>query len=180
MSPLQALWLNMVTSSPPAIGLGMEKADYDVMDNPPRAASELFSLEVVLDMLMYGFIAGTIALVSFVFVVYVYGASTIAIAGGIPHGCNKLTYVSITGAPGEIPVTDPDNACYYVYRARGTVFVLLSFLVLLHAINCKHRTRSLFKMNLRDNFTLFWIGALPRLHQITFCALNSDVIISAA
>jgi len=35
MSPLQILWVNMVTSSPPALGLAMENAEPTVMDKKP-------------------------------------------------------------------------------------------------------------------------------------------------
>jgi P-type Ca2+ transporter type 2C len=34
------LWLNLVTDGAPALALGMEKGDPDIMDQPPRPASE--------------------------------------------------------------------------------------------------------------------------------------------
>jgi Na+-exporting ATPase len=37
MSPLQILFLNMVTSAPPAMGLGIEHASSDIMKYPPRS-----------------------------------------------------------------------------------------------------------------------------------------------
>jgi Ca2+-transporting ATPase len=38
--PLQILWMNLVTDGLPALALGVEPAEEDVMDRPPRSASE--------------------------------------------------------------------------------------------------------------------------------------------
>lgn len=38
--PIQLLWLNLVTDSFPALALGMEKGDPDIMDLPPRDTKE--------------------------------------------------------------------------------------------------------------------------------------------
>ena len=40
LSPIQLLWLNLVTDGAPALALGLEKGDPDIMDNPPRPVSE--------------------------------------------------------------------------------------------------------------------------------------------
>jgi Ca2+-transporting ATPase len=38
--PIQLLWLNLVTDGAPALALGMEKGEPDIMDMPPRPANE--------------------------------------------------------------------------------------------------------------------------------------------
>lgn len=40
LSAIQLLWLNLVTDSFPALALGQEKAEVDIMDRPPRRRSE--------------------------------------------------------------------------------------------------------------------------------------------
>ena len=40
LTAIQLLWLNLVTDGAPALALGMEKGDPDIMDQPPRPASE--------------------------------------------------------------------------------------------------------------------------------------------
>ncbi len=40
MRPIQLLWLNLVTDGAPALALGMEKGDPDIMKHPPRPPKE--------------------------------------------------------------------------------------------------------------------------------------------
>jgi len=40
LSPIQLLWLNLVTDGAPALALGVEKGDPDVMERPPRPPNE--------------------------------------------------------------------------------------------------------------------------------------------
>jgi Ca2+-transporting ATPase len=40
LSPIQLLWLNLITDGAPALALGMEKGDPDVMQRPPRPPEE--------------------------------------------------------------------------------------------------------------------------------------------
>ncbi|HWI15730.1 MAG TPA: HAD-IC family P-type ATPase, partial [Burkholderiales bacterium] len=40
LRPVQLLWLNLVSDGAPALALGMEKGDADIMKHPPRAATE--------------------------------------------------------------------------------------------------------------------------------------------
>ncbi len=40
LSPIQLLWLNLVTDGAPALALGLEKGDPDIMDRPPRPTDE--------------------------------------------------------------------------------------------------------------------------------------------
>jgi len=48
LSPLAILWVNLVTASPPALGLGFEPAGPDVMVRPPHDLSKgVFTWSVV-------------------------------------------------------------------------------------------------------------------------------------
>ncbi|MBC7226469.1 MAG: cation-translocating P-type ATPase [Thermoflexales bacterium] len=40
LTPIQLLWVNLLTDGAPALALGMEKGDPDIMDRPPRPPNE--------------------------------------------------------------------------------------------------------------------------------------------
>ncbi|KAI4252222.1 MAG: hypothetical protein L6R42_008063, partial [Xanthoria sp. 1 TBL-2021] len=71
LSPLQILWINMLTSSFPAFGLGREKPSYDIMRRPPHKSKHgVFTGQVIVDMIVYGTIMGTCTLLTFVIIIY--------------------------------------------------------------------------------------------------------------
>ncbi|CAJ0764323.1 8078_t:CDS:2, partial [Entrophospora sp. SA101] len=100
MSPLQILFLNMVTSSPPAMGLGVERASKDIMRYPPQSRRGLFSWEVIGDTLFYGCIMGGLTLTNFSIVIYAAGD------GNLGSGCNHSLN------------PETEDACEQVFRAR--------------------------------------------------------------
>ncbi|KAL8893711.1 MAG: hypothetical protein Q9192_005001, partial [Flavoplaca navasiana] len=98
LSPLQILWINMLTSSFPAFGLGREKASYDIMRRAPHKSKHgVFTGQVIVDMIVYGIIMGTCTLLTFVIIVYGPGGGDLGI------DCNR--YYSET--------------CNTVFRARA-------------------------------------------------------------
>ncbi|KAH8590313.1 calcium-transporting ATPase 3 [Bisporella sp. PMI_857] len=126
LSPLEILWVNMITSSFLALGLGLEEAQADIMLRPPRdLKAGVFTWELIIDKMVYGTIAGVLCLVSFVIVIF--GAGN----GNLGQECNEEFHES----------------CGDVFRARSTVFAVLSFLLLVTAWEVKHFSRSLFNLD---------------------------------
>jgi Ca2+-transporting ATPase len=58
LAPIQLLWLNLVTDGAPALALGTEKGDPDIMEHPPRPASE----PIINKFMIKGIIVQTIAI----------------------------------------------------------------------------------------------------------------------
>jgi Na+-exporting ATPase len=55
LAPVEILWVIMITSGMPDMGLGVEVAAPDIMDRPPQSLKRgIFTLEVVVDILAYG------------------------------------------------------------------------------------------------------------------------------
>lgn len=59
---MQLLWINLVTDSLPAIALGMEAVEKDIMDKPPKPREESlfahgFGIRIVLQGMMFGALA---------------------------------------------------------------------------------------------------------------------------
>ena len=63
---IQLLWINLVTDSLPALALGMESAEYDIMNRPPRRKSEgIFARGLGIQALLQGVMFGAITLVAY-------------------------------------------------------------------------------------------------------------------
>ena len=58
LEPIQLLWLNLVTDGAPALALGTEKGDPDIMDQQPRPAKE----PIINRLMLIGVIVQTIAI----------------------------------------------------------------------------------------------------------------------
>ncbi|KAH8681690.1 sodium transport ATPase [Xylariales sp. PMI_506] len=129
ISPLEILWVNLITSSFLALGLGLEEAQPDIMLRPPHDLRVgVFTREIIVDKMAYGFFMGALCLAAFSSVMYgPNGPSTWPLG----EGCNEQY----------------NPSCDNVYRARATTYSTLSYLLLVTAWEVKHLTRSLFNMN---------------------------------
>ncbi|HAN20757.1 MAG TPA: ATPase [Clostridiales bacterium] len=66
LTAIQLLWVNLVTDSLPAISLGLENTDRDVMKQKPiKKGESLFARGMALEMLAGGVIIGTISLIAY-------------------------------------------------------------------------------------------------------------------
>ncbi|KAI9172552.1 Calcium-transporting ATPase [Paramyrothecium foliicola] len=168
ISPLQIIWINMVTSSFPAFGLGREAAAPDVMRKPPQDKKRgVFTNQVIVDMIVYGCIMGACTMVTFCIIVYgAYG-------GNLGQDCN----------------TKYTDACEAVFKARAATFAELTWLILISAWEFKSLRRSMFRLNpeeekkfplfkdLYANRFLFWsviIGALSVFPVVYIPYLNTN------
>ncbi|MBE6945502.1 MAG: calcium-translocating P-type ATPase, PMCA-type [Ruminococcaceae bacterium] len=76
---MQLLWINLVTDSLPAIALGMEAVEKDIMNHPPRPKNEgLFAHGFGVRTVLQGFMFGLLSLVAF----YLGDKLTGELAGG--------------------------------------------------------------------------------------------------
>ncbi|MEJ2757880.1 MAG: cation-translocating P-type ATPase, partial [Anaerolineales bacterium] len=69
LNPIQLLWLNLVTDGAPALALGMEKGDPDIMDQPPRPAKE----PIINKLMRTGIVVQTIAITTVTLGAYLIG-----------------------------------------------------------------------------------------------------------
>lgn len=126
LSPLEILWVNLITSSFLALGLGLEEAQPDIMYRPPHDLRVgVFTRELMTDKMVYGSFMGSLCLVAFVCVVYGDGGADLG------DDCNE----------------DWNSSCEVVFRARATTYATLTFLLLVTAWEVKHFSRSLFNLD---------------------------------
>ncbi|GFP56005.1 calcium-transporting ATPase 3 [Trichoderma asperellum] len=167
ISPLQIIWINMVTSSFPAFGLGREAAAPEVMRKPPQDKRRgVFTNQIIVDMIVYGILMGACTLCTFCIIIY--GAND----GNLGIDCN----------------TKFSDACIPVFRARAATFAELTWLILISAWEFKSLRRSMFRLNPSDdsffpffkdvysNRFLFWsviIGSLSVFPVVYIPFLNT-------
>ncbi|KAJ3350449.1 hypothetical protein GGF32_004847 [Allomyces javanicus] len=132
MSPIQILWINLVTSSPIALALAVEPADDDVMRVAPRRHG-VFTPELLTDTFFYGVVMGGLTLVQFTAVAYL-------------HAVNPLDTIVPTASCNKIFTPE----CEVVFRARAVAFVTLSLLLLVHGLNCRSPRTSIMHTIWRD------------------------------
>ena len=66
LSAVMILWINLVTDSFPALALGCEKADKDIMDRPPRkSGSSLFAGQTGKDIIVQGIMQTVLTMTSY-------------------------------------------------------------------------------------------------------------------
>ena len=63
--PIQLLWVNLVTDSLPAIALGLDPAEKDIMERPPRKDTSLFGGGMGSRIVVEGMMIGMLALIAF-------------------------------------------------------------------------------------------------------------------
>jgi Ca2+-transporting ATPase len=113
LTPLQLLWVNLVTNGLPALALGVDPPEPGQMQEPPRDPGEgIVGIRDFVGMLVVGAVMGGSAL----FVMW------------LPELAPEL----VGGA------TRADD----LSRARAMAFTLLAISPLFHALNCRSRTRS--------------------------------------
>lgn len=170
MSPVEVLWIIVVTSCFPAMGLGQEPASDDILDKSPN--NSIFTLEMVIDMLAYGFWMAVCCLLCFVVIVFGKGDGYLGV------DCNS------TSASQEV--------CSLVFRGRSASFATMTWCALVLAWECIHPTHSLFYMrqetdnpwwkqtaiDLWSNQFLFWsiIGGFVSVFPVVYIpVINTKV-----
>ncbi|UNI19565.1 P-type ATPase [Purpureocillium takamizusanense] len=142
LAPVEILWIIMITSGMPDMGLGFEIAAPDIMQRPPQNLKQgVFTPELLLDMVVYGLWMSALCLASFVLVLYGFGNG----AADIGHDCNNHY----------------SEDCKVVFRARATTFACLTWFALFLAWEMVNMRRSFFRMQPKSKkyFTQWIIDA---------------------
>lgn len=121
LEPVQLLWINLITDSLPALALGMEKAEPNIMRRKPRKASDgIFANGMGFDIAFQGIVIALITLVSYFIGHYV------------EYQTFDLSNVIASSSLGKEGIT--------------MAFLTLSMTEMFHSFNMRSRRESLFKL----------------------------------
>ncbi|THX14459.1 Na(+)/Li(+)-exporting P-type ATPase [Aureobasidium pullulans] len=160
ISPVEIMWIIMITSSFPDMGLSFEEAVPDVMRRPPQSLKRgVFTIEVLVDMLVYGLWVAALCLCSFCLVLYGFEDGNI----------------------GRIPATGCNNSwspeCDVVFRARSTCFATLTWFSLFLAWEMIDPRRSFFRMKPEsDRYLTQWMFDVWR-NKFLFTAVVAGFVL---
>jgi Ca2+-transporting ATPase len=127
----QLLWINLITDSLPAIALGMDPGNPDVMNEKPRPAQEsFFAKGAGRHVLLGGFLIGTLTILAFFWGYYEHGYS-----------------------PFDKQV--PENTLEY---ARTMAFMVLVVCQLFYSLAMRNERKSIFRIGFFSNRYL--VGAI--------------------
>lgn len=133
-APLNAthiLWVNLITDSFPALALGVDPGDKDVMKHKPRNPKDSLFKGSLFTLLFNGVLIGILTLIGFVYGVNKYGADTVTLA-------------NIANNPEAL------------MHAQTIAFVVLSGTQLIHSLNMRSSDKSIFKIGLFSNMYLIY------------------------
>lgn len=129
----QLLWINLVTDTLPAVALGMDPGDKDVMKEKPRAMNEnFFSHGAGRRVIMAGILIGVLTIVAFLLGYYIKGHNPFA-------------------------NTIPDAVHEY---SRTLAFLTIIACQLFYSFSFRHGYKSIFKVGFFSNKYLFGAVAL--------------------
>lgn len=129
--PTQILWINLVTDTLPAIALGADPGEKDVMKKKPRDPKEsFFAKGAGWRAVIGGVLIGTLTLVAFYLGLYEYGYSL---------GSNNISEEAMT-------------------YARTMAFVVLATSQLFYSLSMRSETKNIFQVGLFTNKYL--LGAI--------------------
>jgi Ca2+-transporting ATPase len=129
LSAIQILWVNLITDTLPAISLGLDPDDPDVMKEQPRSIKEsIFAKGSGTFTVVNGIVIGLITLFAFIAGLAVY-----------------------TGAKSIFTIDFANVSKDALIHAQTMAFITLSVSQLFHALNLRHTQKSLFHIGLFSN-----------------------------
>lgn len=146
--PVQLLWINLITDSLPALALGMEEAEGDVMKRKPRKASDgVFAGGMGIDIAFQGVIITILVLASF-------------FAGMYFHNNGVIQLSMLTDG-----IADPEGVTM--------AFITLSMVEIFHSFNMRSRRASIFSMKTQNKW--LW-GAAALAVVLTIVPVEVDFL----
>ncbi|MCL6570059.1 MAG: cation-translocating P-type ATPase [Bacillus sp. (in: Bacteria)] len=129
LTAVHILWVNLITDTLPAISLGLDPDDPDVMKEQPRSIKEsIFAHGSGTFTVINGLLIGLITLFAFIAGLYVY------------TGAESIFMIDFKNIPANALI-----------HAQTMAFITLSVSQLFHSLNLRHTYKSIFQVGLFTN-----------------------------
>ena len=135
LRPIHILWVNLITDTLPALALGVDPGDPDVMKYKPRNPKDSLFKGETLNLLLNGLLIGILTLIAFIVGVKYYSGTTTL-----------------------LPLFPKNISEDALRHAQTMAFVVLSVSQLVHSLNMRNEKKSIFQIGLFSNKYL--IGAI--------------------
>ena len=135
LTPIQLLWLNLITDGAPALALAMEKGDPDTMERPPRPRAE----PIINGPMRLGIVIQTITQTAATLTAFGLGLLW-HIQSAIPTGANPLAFLLQFNWSGVD-----------IQRAETMAFATLSLCELFRAYTVRSERLSLWRLGIFSN-----------------------------
>ncbi|MCM8711131.1 calcium-transporting P-type ATPase, PMR1-type [Clostridium sp. SYSU_GA19001] len=148
LKPIHILWVNLVTDTLPALSLGVDPGDPNVMEEKPRNPKQtLFAEGAGVSLILNGILIGLLTLAAFVIGARVY-----------------------TGTTSLFPIFPENISEEALTHAQTMAFVVLSVSQLVHSLNMRHSSKSIFQVG--------WFTNKYLIASVLFGIFLQDVVIT--
>lgn len=128
LEPIHILWVNLITDTLPALSLGIDPGDPDVMKNKPRNPEDSLFKGSTLSLILNGILIGFLTLAAFVIGARVF-----------------------SGTKGLFPLFPKNITEDALRHAQTMAFVVLSVSQLVHSLNMRNDKKSIFQIGFFTN-----------------------------
>ncbi len=128
LEPIHILWVNLITDTLPALSLGMDPGDPDVMNQQPRRAKDSLFKGSLAFMILNGVLIGVLTLAAF-----------------------YIGAVEETGLTGLAALAPDVLNGEKLMHAQTMAFIVLSVSQLIHSLNLRNLDKSIFSIGLFTN-----------------------------
>ncbi|PIC98293.1 cation-translocating P-type ATPase [Sporosarcina sp. P29] len=150
LRPVHILWINLVTDSFPALSLGVDPEEADVMSEKPRHRKESIFHGMIAFLILNGLLIGAVTLVAFAIGIYS--------SGGYSGSVFSMNTQNIS-----------DSA---LMHGQTMAFLALSFSQLIHSLNFRSINRSVFKAGIFKNKYLIYSILLGVVLQVAIVSIG--------
>jgi len=147
--PIQILWINIATDGLPALALGVDTVNPDIMKRPARrSAEQIIDKRLGILIIFQGFLIAASTLFAYLYVLYYTSCATL---GCLHWFINEVLPCTLSGD---------------IALARTVAFCVMVVSQLFHSFNCRNARRSLFDIGVFTNKKLLMAGCLSLAMQV--------------